>query len=140
MTRESFVRPMALVILVLGLVAGNVHALPFSGLVVFGDSLADSGNNAWVFDNQVAPDLPPGSLRTGTPIAWPTRLWTPRGDRRRDPAGGPPFAPIGRQQIRVARRAQAGPEDLRAWNPLGFELAGDRRPAIEKPAIGPRRL
>lgn len=43
-------------------------ALPYTSLFVFGDSLADSGNNAFVLDNVVAPGLPPGTLRTPTLI------------------------------------------------------------------------
>jgi outer membrane lipase/esterase len=44
---------------------------PFTGLVVFGDSLSDSGNNAFVFDNVLGPPLPAGSLRTPVPIPGP---------------------------------------------------------------------
>jgi outer membrane lipase/esterase len=48
--------------------AGSAQAA-FSGLFIFGDSLADSGNNALVFDYLVAPPgTPPGTLRTATPI------------------------------------------------------------------------
>lgn len=43
-------------------------ALPYTGLFVFGDSLADSGNNAIVLDKS---GLPPGTLRTPTPIPRP---------------------------------------------------------------------
>src|SRR5690242_18781525 len=51
---------------------GTAQALPFTELVVFGDSLADSGNNAFIFDNVVAPPgTPPGTLRTPTPISSP---------------------------------------------------------------------
>lgn len=42
-------------------------AVPFTGLVAFGDSLADSGNNALVFDIVGLP-APPGTLRTPVPI------------------------------------------------------------------------
>ena len=49
-----------------------VQAVPFSSLVIFGDSLSDSGNNAVFFDTQVAPPgTPPGTLRTPTPIESP---------------------------------------------------------------------
>jgi phospholipase/lecithinase/hemolysin len=48
--------------------SGPAGAVPYSGLVVFGDSLADSGNNAIVFDLLAAP-LPPGTLRTPTPLS-----------------------------------------------------------------------
>ena len=48
---------------------------PYTGLVVFGDSLADSGNNAFVFDNILGPPLPPGTLRTHVPI--PSRVFIP---------------------------------------------------------------
>ena len=44
---------------------------PYTGLVVFGDSLADSGNNAFVFDNVIGPPAPPGTLRTPVPISSP---------------------------------------------------------------------
>lgn len=40
-----------------------------TSLFVFGDSLADAGNNAVVFDTKFG--VPPGTLRTGTPIASP---------------------------------------------------------------------
>jgi len=46
------------------------HAGPFAGLAVFGDSLADAGNNAVLFDTYGAlltPPVPPGT-RTPTPI------------------------------------------------------------------------
>lgn len=53
-------------------VAGPTHALQFNSLFIFGDSLADSGNNAFIFDNVVGPGLSPpvpaGTLRTPTPI------------------------------------------------------------------------
>jgi phospholipase/lecithinase/hemolysin len=51
------------------LAAGSVEATPFTGLVVFADSLGDSGNNATVFDTL---HPPPGTLRTSTPISSPT--------------------------------------------------------------------
>jgi len=44
---------------------------PFTGLVIFGDSLSDSGNNAFVFDNVLGPPAPAGSLRTPVPIPGP---------------------------------------------------------------------
>ena len=43
---------------------------PYTGLIVFGDSLADAGNNAIVFDQSGLP-LPPGTLRTPVPIPSP---------------------------------------------------------------------
>ena len=46
-------------------------AAPFTGLVIFGDSLSDTGNNAIVFDNVIGPPLPAGTLRTPVPIASP---------------------------------------------------------------------
>lgn len=59
------------------LVAGAVQAVPISQLVVFGDSLADSGNNAVFFDAFVAPPgTPPGTLRTATPIPAPNFIPT----------------------------------------------------------------
>ncbi len=55
--------------LALTLVSGTASALPYSNLVIFGDSLTDSGNNAIVIDTQLAPPgTPPGTLRTPTPI------------------------------------------------------------------------
>jgi outer membrane lipase/esterase len=57
---------------ILAATLGTAQALPFTELVVFGDSLADSGNNAFIFDNVVAPPgTPPGTLRTPTPISSP---------------------------------------------------------------------
>ena len=51
------------------LLPGSGWAAPFSNMIVFGDSLSDTGNNAFVFDNFVAPPgTPPGTLRTATPI------------------------------------------------------------------------
>jgi outer membrane lipase/esterase len=55
--------------------AGPAHALVFKSLIIFGDSLGDSGNNAFVFDRIVAPSLPPGTLRTQTPI--PSQAFIP---------------------------------------------------------------
>ena len=46
-------------------------AAAFSSLFAFGDSLSDTGNNAAVFDTAGFP-LPPGTLRTATPISSPT--------------------------------------------------------------------
>jgi outer membrane lipase/esterase len=59
--------PLAALFLTAIFIAG-AQAVPYTGLVVFGDSLSDSGNNAIAFDAQGAP-LPPGTLRTPTPIA-----------------------------------------------------------------------
>src|SRR5689334_17240674 len=73
--------------------------------------------------------------RTATPTDSPTRLWTPHGDRRGDPAGRPPVATIGRQQVRMARGAKAGVEDPWARNALVFELPHRRGPAVEEPAV-----
>ena len=56
-----------LLVVVAGLPAHAI-ATPTS-LFVFGDSLADAGNNAVVFDTQFG--VPPGTLRTATPIASP---------------------------------------------------------------------
>ncbi|MET0961426.1 MAG: SGNH/GDSL hydrolase family protein [Noviherbaspirillum sp.] len=55
----------------IGLMPVAAIAAPFTGLVIFGDSLSDTGNNAIVFDNVVAPSLPAGTLRTPVPIASP---------------------------------------------------------------------
>lgn len=51
----------------------TVSALPFTDVFIFGDSLTDTGNNALVLDNEFAPplSLPPGALRTSTPISGP---------------------------------------------------------------------
>lgn len=61
------------ILLVLPFVPGVAQALPYSSLVVFGDSLADSGNNANVIDSQPVPPDPP---RTPTPIGDPTFIPT----------------------------------------------------------------
>lgn len=58
---------------VLALGATQVQAVPYSNLFVFGDSLADTGNNAWVFDEAI-PALfgstdPSAGQRTEAPIA-----------------------------------------------------------------------
>ncbi len=45
---------------------------PYTGLVVFGESLSDSGNNAIVFDYVLGPPLPAGTLRTPVPIPSPS--------------------------------------------------------------------
>lgn len=63
--------------------AGNALALPYSNLVVFGDSLADSGNNALIADTNFGgarsdgqavgagvPDLPYGSNRYSNGPVW----------------------------------------------------------------------
>lgn len=47
---------------------GAAWSLPYSSLYVFGDSLADSGNNAVFFDSLSSP----GALRTPTPLAGPS--------------------------------------------------------------------
>lgn len=60
----------------LALLLGSVMAVfsaaavagPFTGLVVFGESLSDSGNNALFFDNVLGPPRPAGTLRTPVPI------------------------------------------------------------------------
>ncbi|MBK4737603.1 SGNH/GDSL hydrolase family protein [Noviherbaspirillum pedocola] len=52
----------------LALLSTTAFAGPFTSLVVFGDSLSDSGNDAFVFDNVLGPPLPAGSLRTPVPI------------------------------------------------------------------------
>jgi phospholipase/lecithinase/hemolysin len=49
----------------ISLLSGTAWALPYSSLYVFGDSLADSGNNAVVFDANF------GGARTPTPLATP---------------------------------------------------------------------
>jgi outer membrane lipase/esterase len=52
----------------LGMASIPATAAPFTGLVVFGDSLSDAGNNALVFDNTIAA---PGATRTALPIPSP---------------------------------------------------------------------
>lgn len=47
---------------------GAAWSLPYSSLYVFGDSLADTGNNAVFFDSLSSP----GALRTPTPLAGPS--------------------------------------------------------------------
>ena len=72
-----FSRPIMLGLLLSAFTAGSAHAIPFTGMVVLADSLGDSGNNAFVFDNVVAPPgTPPGTLRTPTPIDSPTFIPT----------------------------------------------------------------
>lgn len=66
-------RLLRVVFLALAFASNVAHALPYSNLVVFGDSLTDTGNNAIVFDTEIAPPgTPPGTLRTPTPIESPT--------------------------------------------------------------------
>jgi outer membrane lipase/esterase len=51
------------------LFAAGAQAQRYSGLVIFGDSLSDTSNNALVFDKLIAPPgTPPGTLRTPVPI------------------------------------------------------------------------
>ena len=55
-----------------GIMAGGAaHAGPWTSLYIFGDSLSDSGNNTFIFDNVIGPTIPvpPGTLRTPVPIA-----------------------------------------------------------------------
>ncbi len=55
----------------------SAYAMPYTGLVVFGDSLSDTGNNAIFFDTfggAFTPPVPPGS-RTPTPI--PSQAFIP---------------------------------------------------------------
>ena len=61
-------------LLLAGLIAAissAAFAAPYTGLVVFGESLSDSGNNAFVFDNVLGPPRPAGTLRTPVPIPSP---------------------------------------------------------------------
>jgi outer membrane lipase/esterase len=53
------------------MVHGAASGSLLNGLVIFGDSLTDTGNNAFVFDNIIGPPAPPGTLRTRAPIATP---------------------------------------------------------------------
>lgn len=55
------------------IVYASAAAATFSNVFIFGDSLADAGNNAIIFDSQGAP---PGSLRTATPIPSPDFIAT----------------------------------------------------------------
>lgn len=59
----------AILALLLGTASIQATAVPFAGLVVFGDSLSDSGNNALVFDNSITA---PNPTRTTLPIPSPT--------------------------------------------------------------------
>ncbi len=73
MSRASYQKITTFVFVILTFASSIAQALPYSNLVVFGDSLADSGNNAIVVDTQIAPPgTPPGTLRTLTPIDSPT--------------------------------------------------------------------
>src|SRR5215471_7065910 len=50
--------------------ASSAALADFSSVVIFGDSLSDTGNNAFVFDTVgAAQNLPPGTLRTPVPTA-----------------------------------------------------------------------
>lgn len=60
---------------VMAVFSAAAAAGPFSSLVVFGESLSDSGNNALFFDNVVGPPRPAGTLRTPVPI--PTQNFIP---------------------------------------------------------------
>lgn len=55
------------------LLPATAMALPYSNLVIFGDSLADSGNNAIFLDGS---GPPPGTLRTTTPMLDPVQIST----------------------------------------------------------------
>jgi outer membrane lipase/esterase len=66
MFRIPYQKITTLVFVLLTLASGVAQALPYSNLVIFGDSLTDSGNNAVVIDSRVPP-LDPS--RTSTPIA-----------------------------------------------------------------------
>jgi outer membrane lipase/esterase len=59
----------AILACLLGMASIPATAGLFTGLVVFGDSLSDSGNNALAFDNSITP---PGPTRTALPIPSPT--------------------------------------------------------------------
>ncbi len=52
---------------------GSAVASPYSNLFIFGDSLADSGNNAIALDGS---GPPPGTLRTQTPMLDPVQIST----------------------------------------------------------------
>lgn len=65
-------KPFRRLLLIGALLAAPASALAYSDLVVFGDSLSDSGNNAFVFDHAFG--QPPGTLRTATPIADPVLI------------------------------------------------------------------
>ena len=69
MFRPQYLSLASLWFLLLTFAAGVAYALAYSSLVIFGDSLADSVNNATVIDTQIAPPgTPPGTVRTPTPI------------------------------------------------------------------------
>jgi outer membrane lipase/esterase len=59
----------AILACLLGMASIPATAAPFTGLVVFGDSVSDSGNNALTFDNSITA---PGPTRTAVPIPSPT--------------------------------------------------------------------
>lgn len=60
-------------VVVVQLLPATATALPYSSLVIFGDSLADSGNNAIFLDGS---GPPPGTLRTATPMLNPVQIST----------------------------------------------------------------
>lgn len=73
MFHPGHLRILSVVFLALAFASNVAHALPYSNLVLFGDSLTDTGNNAIVFDTVIAPPgTPPGTLRTPTPVESPT--------------------------------------------------------------------
>lgn len=59
----------AILTCLIGIASIPATAAPFTGLIVFGDSLSDSGNNALAFDNTTTA---PGATRTALPIPSPT--------------------------------------------------------------------
>ena len=59
----------AILACLIGIASIPATAAPFTGLVVFGDSLSDSGNNALAFDNTTTA---PSATRTALPIPNPT--------------------------------------------------------------------
>jgi outer membrane lipase/esterase len=56
-----------MITLAVGVLPRTAQAVPYNGLVVFGDSLADSGNIALLLDSASVP----GSLRTAVPLSGP---------------------------------------------------------------------
>lgn len=77
MFRARYPKMIAALFFLLTFASSIAHAIPYSSLVVFGDSLSDTGNNATVIDTQIAPPgTPPGTLRTPTPIDSPTFIPT----------------------------------------------------------------
>ncbi|MCW5619653.1 MAG: SGNH/GDSL hydrolase family protein [Burkholderiales bacterium] len=75
MNDKSWRQMLGALILLVWFGVGSAHAIPYSMLVVFGDSLADSGNNAVLVDTGQIPGFEPGA-RTDVPVSGNTFIPT----------------------------------------------------------------